>query len=306
MNQIYQAAGVSKQAVSKHKKRQQANTNQDQTVVKIIEKTRSNHKRMGVRSIYHMNKDSMQMGRDKFESIAFSHGFKIRPKRNPMRTTLSQTKLVFDNKIAGTTITGINQVWQSDIFYLWVEDRFYYGIVIIDVFSRKLLALHVADNMQSKQLKIAVKKAIKSRAGYNLSGCIFHSDRGSQYIDAQHKEILEKKYKFQLSMCKCPQDNAYAERINGTIKNQYLISENLTKKNLRKEVCKAQWLYNNEKPHQNLINKLSPTEFEKYVERNVDKQKLELHISKEFERLSTEYRVINKEKSSKKEILHNT
>src|SRR5690554_7345423 len=58
------------------------------------------------------------------------------------------------------------------------------------------------------------------------------------------------------------QDNAYAERINGTIKNEYLQRWNIMDfKDLRRCLKKAVNHYNSKRIHNNLINDYSPLEF---------------------------------------------
>jgi len=59
------------------------------------------------------------------------------------------------------------------------------------------------------------------------------------------------------------QDNAYAERINGIIKNEYLkywVIPNL--RVLRAKLKQAVEQYNNRRPHKHLPNRLSPIQFE--------------------------------------------
>jgi transposase InsO family protein len=58
------------------------------------------------------------------------------------------------------------------------------------------------------------------------------------------------------------QDNAYAERINKTIKEEYLnYWKPKTFEELKKYMDKAVYQYNNKRPHNN-IGKISPVEFE--------------------------------------------
>ena len=60
-----------------------------------------------------------------------------------------------------------------------------------------------------------------------------------------------------------PWQNAYVERVNGTIKNDYLYAWNITTlQELRKGLAKATHAYNYEKPHRNLPNKMAPAVFE--------------------------------------------
>jgi len=152
---------------------------------------------------------------------------------------------IYPNLIEGKEINGINQVWQSDIFYIKIENVDYYGVSIEDVYSRKLLAMHLAQDLRALQVEIALKKALIARKGMDLSGCIFHSDRGSQYISDQVTQLLSDCH-MQISMCKLPQENAYVERVQGTIKHQYLFEADLKEKNLSNQIRKIRHLYNDE------------------------------------------------------------
>ncbi len=57
--------------------------------------------------------------------------------------------------------------------------------------------------------------------------------------------------------------NAYKERINGTIKNDYLYVRDITTLGqLRKILNRDVNAYNQEKPHGNLLHKMNPMKFE--------------------------------------------
>ncbi len=251
MKDLYTLVGISKQCLWKHQRRLESRANTSSQMVSKMIEIRKRHKRMGCRSMYYAIQDEKPVGRDAFEEIGFANGFKLKTKRNKVKTTWSQRVEVFPNLIEGRTVIGINQVWQSDIFYQTVENEAFYGVTIVDVYSRKLLALHISQSLGAQENFKALKKAFKARAGHDIGGCILHSDRGSQYISEVHKEVLKSKG-MKASMCKMPQENAYVERIQGTIKNQYLSEFELTKDNVRGIALNVVKWYNEEKPHRNL------------------------------------------------------
>lgn len=294
MKDMYAIAGISKQALWKHNKRQEEVAWISGKVVDMIKGVRKNHKRMGCRRIYYTSKKPLPIGRDLFEQIGFANGFKLKLKRNVMKTTWSQRVEVFPNLIEGMVLSLINQVWQSDIFYLKVEKTDYYGVSIEDVYSRKLLALHLSKSLKAEQNVKALRKALKARRGSRVSGCIFHSDRGSQYISDHHKTLL-KEAGIKISMCRMPQENAYVERVQGTLKYEYLFEHKLTKSNLNTMVKKILRWYNEERPHSEL-NMMTPTAFEKYVENLSEKERPEMQIYQGFSELSTKNQVIDKKK----------
>ena len=65
------------------------------------------------------------------------------------------------------------------------------------------------------------------------------------------------------SMCESVYENAHAERINGIIKNDYLVYYSpLNYNQLSNMTTKAVMKYNYERPHQSLGN-VSPDQYEK-------------------------------------------
>ena len=167
------------------------------------------------------------------------------------RTTWSQRVEVYPNLIEGKVLDSINQVWQSDIFYLPIDQQHFYGVTIEDVYSRELLSLHLSTRLTADKVAICFKKALRARRGTCIKGCIFHSDRGSQYISTKHKQLL-KANDMKISMGKLPQENAYVERLQGTLKHQYFSELGVTPINLQSMTRKIIGYYNNERPHRNL------------------------------------------------------
>ena len=92
---------------------------------------------------------------------------------------------------------------------------------------------------------------------------IHHSDRGGQYIRHTYTNALEKQGVL-ISMCREVYENAHIERVNGTIKNQYLEywkGQITDVKALKKCLDKAVNAYNSQRPHKSLSG-LSPIQFE--------------------------------------------
>jgi putative transposase len=300
MKELYLVARISKQALWKYKEHQTRMSEITENIVQVMKDIRTRHKRMGCRSMYYANEQPIAVGRDIFEKIGFANGFKLHRKPNKIKTTWSQRVTIYPNLIEGKTLTGINQVWQSDIFYIRVEDQVYYGVSIEDVYSRRLLALHLAKDLRATQVERALHKALLVRKGQNLSDCIFHSDRGTQYISDQVTQLLHDHH-MRISMCKLPQENSYVERIQETLKYQYLFEANLTERNLSREINKTMRYYNFERPHSSL-NNIPPVKFEQMVEKMSEIQCPKLQIYKWDTVFSTNIEVIDKkEKRSKKE-----
>jgi putative transposase len=300
MKDLYAIIGISKQAIYAYRIRQEHVQETCAKAIKECSDIRKSHPRMSCRKMYIKVKDVIPVGRDIFEQIGFANGFKLKVIRNKKKTTWSTRLGVYENLLEGKTLNGPHQALQSDIFYLEVEGKAYYGITIIDVYTRKLLALHVSRTLRADQNVKALKKVATKRIIKLLVGCIFHSDHGSQYLSEALKKLLHE-LKMIPSMSKLPQENAYAERVQGTIKAEYLNELEIPEKNIHRVMNKILKLYNDERPHASLGMK-TPSEFEEYINKLSPADRPQLTVYKWVHPLLTNLPVINKkEKSSKKE-----
>jgi transposase InsO family protein len=202
----------------------------------------------------------VRLGRDRFEAFCFENGFKVSVKRSFQRTTNSLGVTRFKNLLEGIELTGVNQAWASDITYYRIGERFHYLTFIMDLYSRMIVGFSVSTDLSTHSTTIpALEIALRDRK--IGQGLIFHSDGGGQYYCREWLQIT-KKNGIQNSMCESPYDNARAERINGIIKNDYLVGYGpSTFRELDKMTAKAVTKYNREKPHGSLQN-ISPYRFE--------------------------------------------
>jgi putative transposase len=247
--------GISKQAVHQRDHRdRQLDVRIDELMINA-ENLRRAHPGCGVEKMYYVLKPDF-LGRDKFIEIMMGLGFRLKSQRNYRRTTYAGKKR-YPNLIKGLTITKPSMLWQSDITYVAVDNKFYYVVFIIDVYTKKIVGYQLSKTMHATANIKALKMALKSNPGPH----IHHSDRGSQYGSHQYLALLTDQ-KTKISMGLIAQDNAYAERINRTIKEEYLQPWNpRTYDQLKKQLEKAVYNYNNIRPHDHL-KKITPMAFE--------------------------------------------
>jgi len=238
---------------------------EQQQLLPLIAQIREDHPRMSAREIYRLIQPR-QLGRDRFIAFCFHNGYKLEVKRSFHRTTDSTGVIRFDNLIAGWEFTGVNQAWVSDITYYRIGERFYYLTFITDLFSRRITGYNASDNLMTEYTTLpALKMALKQRKP--PEGLILHSDGGGQYYSKAFLSLTAN-YKIKNSMCESVYENPYAERINGTIKNYYLIPYNPQDFNQLKQMLKkAVDMYNLYRPHKSL-NGLSPAVLEKLLKEN--------------------------------------
>jgi putative transposase len=260
MNQVYGYIDCSKQSFHQKLDRQLRQRERELLLLPLIAELRQEHPGVAARELYLILKPE-GIGRDKFEALCFRNGYKLPKGRSFTRTTDSNGVVRFPNLVTGREVTCINQVWSSDITYYQIGDKFFYLTFIIDQFSRMIVGFSVSKTLLTEQTTLpALTMALQDRKP--PPGLIFHSDGGGQYYCKAFLKMTEKQ-KIKNSMCELAYENPYAERINGTIKNQYLKGYDPKDfSSLKKMTARAVYNYNCVKPHSSL-NKLTPVDFEK-------------------------------------------
>jgi putative transposase len=264
MKRIYSYCGISKQAHHQAMQREQTCQQQERVLVGLMLQIREIHPAMGLRTMYDLYQPE-SVGRDAFIRIGLKYGFQTKVFRNKTRTTFSSPYSRYRNLLNDKTLNGINQLWTSDITYFDLNGQFFYIVLIMDVYSRRIIGHSVADhmratnNMQALQMAFATRKTTDFR-----HGLIHHSDRGGQYVSDGYVGLLEAA-NVCISMCNQVYENAHIERVNGTIKNQYLIHRQINSlEQLERELDRAVCTYNTLRPHSALGN-LAPCAFEQQI-----------------------------------------
>jgi putative transposase len=266
MNQLYKAVGISKQAIFQYAKRQAMFDTQTHRLLVEAEVLREAHPGCGVEKMYYTLKPDF-IGRDRFIELFMELGYRIKKLKNYKRTTLPAL-VYYPNLIKGMVVNAPSVIWQSDITYYRVGEEFYYIVFIIDVYTKKIVGFNVAEHMRA----LANMKALQMALVDHKPPLIHHSDRGGQYIYSEYIKLL-KENKCDISMALSAQDNAYAERINRTIKEEYLDHWKPNNfKQLKTCLNKAVNNYNQIRKHKHL-NNMSPEEFENKWENNLLKMK---------------------------------
>lgn len=259
LNALYEVIGISKQGVWDHFRREAAELAMIRRVIGQVDQRRGEHPGEGLEKLY-WQLTPKGMGRDTFCRVFGQLGYGIRRRRNPLRTTIPAHK-VFDNLIEGRVVSGPNQVWQSDITYIKIGDRFYYLTFIIDVYSRRIVGYAVSQNLRVDANITALKRALAQFTDDELAGCVHHSDRGSQYTDSRYLGML-RDHQMQISMGRKATDNAFAERINGIIKNEYLLPRSLKSFRQLLRYSKQAVTDYNRKRHHGSLGRCSPADYE--------------------------------------------
>jgi len=230
--------------------------------IRMMEQVREIHPGMGLRNMYEMLHPE-GIGRDAFIALGLQEGFRLKNVEKQTRTTYSVKSNRYGNLLGEMEFTDINQIWSSDITHLFCLDRFFYIVFIMDVYSRRIIGYSVADNMRAENNLAALEMALKTRGIENYEQqLIHHSDKGTQYACDDYTEMLEE-HGIRISMCDEVYENTHIERVNDTIKNQYLKRMEINnRKELKEKLDDTIKAYNETRPHQSL-KMMPPIVFEK-------------------------------------------
>ena len=202
------------------------------------------------------------MGRDRFEELMDKYGLKVRKCMRKPRTTDSTHGLpVYPNLIKEFIPTAPNQLWVSDITYIpiWLDSgshSFCYLSLVLDAYTEEIVGWCVGPTLDTEYPIHALHMALMRLRDIPKEDIVLihHSDRGLQYSSKRYVELLAE-YGVRVSMTENgnPKENAQAERINNTMKNELL--RGMRFKSLGEvtmSICAAVDFYNEQRPHMSI------------------------------------------------------
>jgi transposase InsO family protein len=204
----------------------------------------------------------IKMGRDQLFDLLRFHGLLIRRRRRIVKTTNSHHWLKkYPNLIKELVVSAAEQLWVSDITYIRTLQGFNYLSLITDAYSRKIMGYALYETLEALGPVDALIMAVNERQVNSPYKLIHHSDRGVQYCSAEYVDILIKnEIAISMTQTGSPYENALAERVNGTIKNDFFpkrVYQN--HKEAKKAISKIIQVYNQKRPHAS-VDYLTPAE----------------------------------------------
>ncbi len=227
--------------------------------ISIEHKNRYGSRRMSAE----LRAKGFDVGRRMAISLMREVGIEVRYMRKKRKTTDSKHGLpVFENKLGRDfKPERPNQVWASDITYIYTFEGWLYLNVVVDLYSRKIVGWSIRENMEKEIVIDALKMAYGQRQPGR--GLIHHSDRGSQYASNDFKDILIT-YGMIGSMSRKGDcwDNACVESFFGSLKcEQVYWTKYLTRDEARLDIVGYLMYYNSDRMHSYCGN-TSPNAFE--------------------------------------------
>lgn len=210
-----------------------------------------------------LRKEGFNIGRYKVMSIMKKLGLYV-IQRTPYKvTTMRKHSHIVADNILNQQLNprAPNQVWAGDITYLKTAEGWMYLSIVMDLYSRRIIGWSVNKRMTVSLVKDSMQMALTLRQPQQ--GCLFHSDRGSQYTSNCFQELLKTNNIIaSMSGKGACLDNAVVERFFGSLKNEWFFNlYYLTRDGMKKDVEAYIRYYNGVRLH-TTIGDISPIEFE--------------------------------------------
>jgi putative transposase len=258
-------AGYSKQAYYQQICYQAQKAYDEYLIVELIKRKRIIWKRGSGRNLFaaladEFREHNINIGRDKFFDILKRNELQVFRKSHKAITTMSYHHYnKHPNLIKDIIVLKANEVWVSDITYIWLTEPtcFGYLFLITDLYSHRIMGYSMSASLHVTGAIEALKMAIKWAGTSQVKDCIHHSDRGVQYCCNQYVKMLRYD-QMQISMTKDgnPLGNAVAERVNGILKYEFSGDDKqinfIDLKKAKKQIPKFIDFYNNERPHSSI------------------------------------------------------
>lgn len=156
-----------------------------------------------------------------------------------------------------------DELWVTDITYLWTEEGWLYLAAVLDVYSRAVVGWAVSDRLKKELVCQSINNAIIQRKPE--PGLIIHSDRGSQYASETVREIISKNgFSQSMSSTGNCYDNAMMESFFHSLKVEHVYFERYaTREEAKTSIFEyIELFYNRERRH-SAIGNMAPLEYEK-------------------------------------------
>ena len=213
--------------------------------------------RLGGRKLYCLLKPTfkeqgIKLGRDGFFDYLRDHRLLVPPLKRFVKTTQSKHWMKkYPNLLGGQEVNRAEQAFVSDITYVETEEGVHSLSLVTDAYSRKIMGYEVSDNLRADSVVKALRQAARQRQ--TRRSLLHHSDRGLQYCSSIYQQEL-KRHDITPSMTDgydCYQ-NALAERVNGILKQEFLLFKCRDLQELKGLVRESVDIYNRLRPHLSL------------------------------------------------------
>ena len=139
-----------------------------------------------------LRKRGLRVSRKRVARLMRQRGIVGRARRRRKRTTIADPAAAKTADLLKRNFTPAahepDKVWCGDISYVRTWEGWSYLATVIDLSSRRIVGMAMADHLRTSLVSEALAMAIAQRRP--APGLVFHSDRGCQYTARDFRELL--------------------------------------------------------------------------------------------------------------------
>lgn len=173
------------------------------------------------RVLRELRRQGARVGKRRVEATMRALGLCGTPRRRHKATTRPNAAHPAESNHLARNFTASrpNERWVTDITYIWTQEGWAYLAVILDLYSRAVVAWALSTRLSTELALAALGTALRRRAPQ--VGLMHHSDRGCQYTSAEYRRVLHDAG-ITVSMSRRGNcwDNAVAESFFATLKTE--------------------------------------------------------------------------------------
>ena len=177
-----------------------------------------------------------------------------------------------------------NKLWATDMTSLVLTTlQRLYLIVVMDVFTRRIVGWHLSNRCRSREWIHALEQAVNKEFpdGIRKANLVLRTDNGSQPTSKAYGNVLDTlNITGEWIGFNCPEQNGHIESLIGTLKQDFIwLEEYETFEEALTMIKRAVDEYNTDHPHSSLLF-MSPEECKRAWEKGIlkinDKQQMEI------------------------------
>lgn len=210
-----------------------------------------------------LRKEGFEIGRYRVRSLMKKLSLEVKRKKRFVLTTDSKHKQPVAENLLNREFNPEekNQVWTTDITYIWTLQGWIYLAVVIDLYSRRVVGWSLDKQMTTALVTRALTMAINLRSP--PKGLMHHSDRGSQYASKEYQQLLRQSG----MVCSMSRkgncwDNAPTERFFSSLKREWLTGNVYQTRDSAVADVRLYIAYYNSRRLHTTLDDVTPMEFE--------------------------------------------
>jgi transposase InsO family protein len=138
-----------------------------------------------------LDSQNIRVGLERIRRLRKELCLECRQRRKFKATTTSQHDLPVAPNLLDQQFASVEpgKVWGTDITYIATNEGWLYLAGVKDFCSKEIVGFAMGERMTKELVIEALEKALRFRKP--RSGCIHHSDRGSQYCSHEYRRLLK-------------------------------------------------------------------------------------------------------------------